>query len=165
MIRITAILFAFALGPAAAQTPAAALLGEFRDWTAATMQADGKICLAYTQPRESAPKNLKRDPIILYVTRRPGRSGKIEVSIKIGYAVRDKSTPTASIGDETFDMFARNDTAWLANIEDDVRLIEAMRKSQDLVIQATSRRGTRTTDTFSLAGMSAAVDRALRECR
>jgi hypothetical protein len=40
-----------------------------------------------------------------------------------------------------------------------------MRKGADVVIKATTSRGTQTTDTFSLKGIGQAVDRASQECK
>ena len=40
-----------------------------------------------------------------------------------------------------------------------------MRKAPDAVIKAQTSKGTATTDTFSLKGMSQALDRVAQECR
>jgi hypothetical protein len=40
-----------------------------------------------------------------------------------------------------------------------------MRKGADVVIKGTTSRGTQTTDTFSLKGITQAVDRAAQECK
>jgi hypothetical protein len=40
-----------------------------------------------------------------------------------------------------------------------------MRKGQDLTVKGESGRGTKTTDVFSLKGISQALDRAAQECK
>ena len=45
------------------------------------------------------------------------------------------------------------------------QVLDTMRKGADVVIKATTSRGTQTTDTFSLKGIAQAVDRAAQECK
>jgi invasion protein IalB len=44
-------------------------------------------------------------------------------------------------------------------------MVDALRKGSDVVIKATTSKGTQTTDTFSLKGISQALDRATQECK
>ena len=62
-------------------------------------------------------------------------------------------------------MYTQNDGAWVKNAAEEAKMIEAMRKGADVVIKATSSRGTQTTDTFSLKGITQALDRASQECK
>jgi hypothetical protein len=163
---VLTLLIAGAASEAAAQSPGPVLIGEFRDWTAAQQQAGNmKVCFAYSQPKSFEPKTVNRDPIYFYVTHRPGDGVKNEVSVKIGYPFRDESSPTVRVGDESFDMYVRNDTAWLVSTSEEAKLIQAMRKGASMTVKGTSRRGTTTTDTFSLSGIGAALDRIAQECR
>jgi invasion protein IalB len=70
-----------------------------------------------------------------------------------------------TIGGGGFPMYTQNDGAWVKNAAEEARLIEAMRKSGDAVIKAQTSKGTATTDTFSLKGISQALDRATQECK
>jgi len=166
-IRASLLLAALAIQPAAAQAPpGAVLLGEFRDWSAAAQQGGpAKLCFAYSQPKSSRPTNLNRDPTYLYVTVRPREAVRGEVSVKIGYPFKERSTATTAVGRQSFEMAVLNDTAWLVNPADDGKLIAAMRRGRDLVVKGTSRRGTATTDTYSLAGLREALERIAQECR
>ena len=49
-------------------------------------------------------------------------------------------------------MYTQNDGAWVKNAAEEAKMIETMRKGADMVIKATTSRGTQTTDTFSLKG-------------
>ena len=60
---------------------------------------------------------------------------------------------------ETEDNFA-----WLTKYEDEISLIELMRKSTQARVTATSVRGTKTIDTFSLNGFSDAYEAAKKKC-
>ncbi len=56
------------------------------------------------------------------------------------------------VGAEKYVLFGREDRAYVADPTEELKLVEAMKKGQKLVIQATSERGTTTTDTYSLQG-------------
>ena len=71
----------------------------------------------------------------------------------------------AAVGSANFPMYTQNDGAWVKNAAEENRLVEAMRKGADLVVKATTSRGTQTSDTFSLKGISQALDRAAQECK
>lgn len=44
-------------------------------------------------------------------------------------------------------------------------MVEAMRKSADLVVKGVSAKGTETTDTFSLKGLAQALDKIAHDCK
>ena len=52
----------------------------------------------------------------------------------------------------------------MADAADEQKLIEAMKKGSKLVVKATSTRGTQTTDTYSLNGLSQAMDAIATAC-
>ena len=62
-------------------------------------------------------------------------------------------------------MYTQNDGAWIKNVAEEARLIDAMRKGADLTIKGTSTRGTSSTDTYSLKGLAQAMDRVAQECK
>jgi invasion protein IalB len=62
-------------------------------------------------------------------------------------------------------MYTQNDGAWVKNAAEETQLVDAMRKGADAVIRATTSKGTKTTDTFSLKGISQALERVAQECR
>jgi hypothetical protein len=168
--RIALGAFAAALiaAPAAADTPT--LLGVFKDWQAFTSgSGSAKICYAISKPTATEPKKAKRDPIYFLITDWPGRRTKAEPEIVPGYQYKDGSTVTAQIGTGTFEFFTKNDgnngAAWVRERVDEVKLVEAMRAGQGLVVIGTSKRGTHTTDTYSLAGLSDALEKIHAECR
>jgi invasion protein IalB len=144
-------------GGAAAQadlTP----IDTFRDWNAYTVkEKDGKACYVASQPKESAPKDARRDAIWLLVTHRPYKKVTDEVSVYVGYPLKEGSTVRAEIDGQTFELFTKDDTAWSNTPADDARLVEAMRKGAKMQVKGVSARGTETVDQYSLAGFSAAM--------
>lgn len=54
--------------------------------------------------------------------------------------------------------------AWLASVEDEGAFVEALKKGSTLVVKGTSARGNAITDTYSLAGVTAAMDAIDKAC-
>lgn len=156
-----------AIDPARAQS-AAQLLAEFGDWGAYTATPDGKkVCFALTKPTSSQtnPPNRPRDPAWLFVSTRPAEKVKEEVSVIFGYPLKANSDAVVEIGSTNFAMYTQNDGAWVKNAAEEARLVEAMRKGAEVTVKGESSRGTKTTDVFSLKGVTQALDRAAQECR
>ena len=155
-------------GPAMAQGDQPTLLGQYADWSAYTASPAGKkICFALAKPKSSQtnPPNRPRDPAYLFISTRPAENVRNEVSVIIGYPFKPSTDATAEIGTAKFAMYTQNDGAWIKNVAEEARMIEAMRKGADLTVKGTSGRGTQTTDQFSLKGLSQALDRAEAECK
>lgn len=144
------------------------LLGQYAEWGAYTATPDGrKICFTLAKPSSSSttPAGRKRDPAFVFISSRPSENVRNEISVIIGYAFRPSSEAIAEVGAAKFAMYTQNDGAWIKNVAEEARLIDAMRKGADLTIRGTSSRGTQSTDTYSLKGLSQAMDRADQECR
>jgi hypothetical protein len=90
---------------------------------------------------------------------------KHEVSVIIGYPFKAESDATAEIGSTKFAMYTQNDGAWIKNVAEEARMIDAMRKGADLTVKGTSGRGTVSTDTYSLKGLAQAIVRVDQECK
>lgn len=156
---------------AASAAGPATLLATSKDWSAYT-SGDGsaKICYALSKPVAMDPKKAKRDPAYFIITDWPGRKPKTksEPEAVPGYLYKEGGAVTAQVGGEKFEMFAKNDdgagAAWVRRRADEVRLVEAMKRGQQLIIIGTSLRGTVTHDTYSLAGLSDALDKIHEAC-
>ncbi|MEJ1970715.1 MAG: invasion associated locus B family protein [Rhizomicrobium sp.] len=157
---------AFAATEATADTPT--LLGVSQNWSAFTQgSGSAKTCYAISKPTATSPKK-KRDPIYFLITDWPGRRTKSEPEVVPGYQYKDGAPITAAVGPAKFELFSKNDggqgAAWVRERADEIKLIEAMKQGQSLVVAGTSLRGTRTTDTYSLAGLSDALDKIHAAC-
>ncbi len=160
-----AAIAAFILSPDLARAQEPQLLGEYEDWAAYTYDSDkGKVCYIVSQPKDSEPKDVRRDPIFMLITHRPGEKVHNEVSTIIGYPFKKGSTASATIGGSTFQMFTSGDGAWLDSKAKDREMVNAMKRGIDLVIKGTSWRGTVTTDKYSLRGVTAAMGKIDQEC-
>lgn len=153
--------------PTLAQAPAGpALIAQYGDWGVYVSQtARTKICYALSQPKDRQPATLKRDPGYFFVSTRPGENVKNEVSVIAGFPIKDASDAIADISGTAFTLYTRSDSAWVRNIAEEVRLVDALRRGRDLTVKSTSARGNVTTDKYSLTGFAQALDRVAQECR
>ena len=161
--------------PAAAAAPSptaqATLLGQFGDWGAYTATPGGrKVCFALSKPTSSVdnPPNRRTaaNAVYMFVSSRPSDKVKEEVSMLVtGYQLKPNADASLSVGNTPFAMYTQNDGAWVKNASDETKLLDAMRKGSEVVIKATTSRGTQTTDTFSLKGVGQALEKIAQECR
>jgi hypothetical protein len=156
--------------PASAVTGSAepTLIGQFGTWGAYTALPNGKkVCFALAKPSSSKtnPPNRPRDPAYAFVSTRPAEKVSNEVSVMIGYTLKPGSDSTLEVGGASYAMYTQGDGLWIKNAAEEEHMVEAMRKSADVVIKAVSAKGTETTDTFSLKGLSQALDRVAQDCK
>jgi invasion protein IalB len=142
-------------------------LGVFNDWTAYTYKApDTKVCYVVSQPKTSeSTKKVKRDPIFFLITHMPGRKINGEVSTIIGYPFKEQTTVQVKVDDAEFELFTNGDGAWADTTAKEKKIVAAMKNSKSLSVTGTSWKGTQTTDTYSLSGISAAMDKIDSACK
>lgn len=165
-IRLLSTVALFLLaGTAATLAQAPSRVGTFKDWAAYVFSdGRGKICYAASQPKDTKPSGVNRDPIFFMISSRPAESVHNEASIIIGYPLNESSPVTATVDGEAFVMFAKGDGAWMESPEREQALIDAMKRGHSMVVTGTSKRGTNTTDTYSLSGVTAALESIAKEC-
>jgi invasion protein IalB len=144
------------------------LIGQFGTWGAYTATPNGKkVCFALAKPSSSKtnPPNRPRDPAYAFVSTRPAEKVTNEVSVMIGYALKPGSESTLEVGGASYAMYTQGDGLWIKNAAEEVRMVDAMRKAADVTVKGVSAKGTETTDTFSLKGLSQALDRLAQDCK
>jgi len=144
------------------------LLGQFGDWGAYAASPGGrKVCFALAKPASAKtdPPNRARDPIYLFISSRPADNVQNEVSVMFGYPLKPNVEASLEVGGSNFSMYTQSDGGWVKNAAEEPRLVEAMRKANDMTVKGISTRGTETTDVYSLKGLSQALDRVAKECR
>ena len=161
--------------PAAPAGPAAVaggaqpkLLGQYGDWGAYTALPGGKkTCFAISKPTGSAtvPPGRPRNPSYIFIATRPAEKVTNEVSVVIGYPFKPGSEASADVGSTSFALYTQQDGAWIKNAAEEAHMIDAMRAGQTVVVKGVSAKGTQSTDTFTLKGLSQALDRTAQECK
>jgi hypothetical protein len=153
---------------AVAGSPEPTLIGQYGTWGAYTATPNGKkVCFALAKPSSSKtnPPNRPRDPAYAFVSTRPAERVTNEVSVMIGYTLKPGSESTLEVGGASYAMYTQGDGLWIKNAAEEERMVDAMRKSADVIVKGVSAKGTETTDTFSLKGLAQALDRLAQDCR
>ncbi len=161
-VRAASLVVVLSCTPAFAENPS--LLQKYGDWSAYGTASNPKVCFAVAQPKDISPKNVKRGPIYFYVSAWPDDKVANEVSVKMGYPFKPGATVTVNVGSDKFELFTKEEGAFVEKPETETALIEAMRKAPNMTVDGVSARGTKTSDTYSLSGAGDALDRIAKEC-
>lgn len=170
LIRAFAIVLALlgvGFGPGTLSVQAAEVenLGTFRFWTAWKGEdANGVMCYVSSQPQTALPDNVNRDPIHFLVIIRKGLGTNNEVQTLVGYPLESNSTPQVIVDGTGYDMVVEGSAAWLASTSDENGFVTSMKAGSQMVVKGRSQRGTNTTDTYSLSGVTAAIDKMTQAC-
>jgi invasion protein IalB len=161
------LIAAFAAFLAANQAAAAetTLISKHADWDA-SRRTVGKerVCYISSLPKKSAGKYKKRGEASVIVAHWPKRKRWAEITVNAGYRYKPKSEVVIRIGKADHRLFTSGEQAYAYKGED-AKIVRAMRAGASMVIVGVSARGTRTVDTYSLKGISAALKAIDAECR
>lgn len=140
-------------------------LGTFKFWTAwKSSDANGVVCYVSSQPQDAQPTNVNRDPIHFIVIHRKGLGTRNEVQTLVGYPLKSGSTPSVVVDGRSYSMVIAGSAAWLASEGDEGGFVDGMKRGTEMVVRGTSQRGTNTTDTYSLSGVTAAMKEIDKAC-
>ncbi len=150
-----AMTVAASAGPASAQS--VTLIGEFRSWGAyAANESTGPVCFAMSKSTSVDPVPDGFVSAYLYLTHRPSVSVRNEMNVVSGFTFAPNTPATATVGGKTFELFTDKDAAWLLDPSQNDNLAGALRAGSSVVIEGTSDKGIKITETFSLSGATAA---------
>lgn len=137
--------------------------GSWRGYTAT--ENGQKVCFMLSQPTKSEGNYTARGPVYAFVTTRPAAKITDEFTLDAGYPFEKGSKAKVTIGDKDFELVTEANRAWLDSVAADRQVVAALRKGNEMVVQGTSSRGTRTTDTYSLKGFTATQKAVAAACR
>jgi hypothetical protein len=141
-------------------------VGSFGDWGAFVAQnGDEKTCYVLAQPKSREPTNLRRDPAYVFISNRPGEHIHNEISITMGFPMKDGGEAEADVAGTSFELVSKGHNAWIKNPAEEGHFVAALRRNATLIIKAASTRGKLTTDTYSLTGLRQALEQAAHACR
>ena len=144
------------------------LLGQYGEWGAYVATPSGrKLCFAIAKPTvaETKPTDRPRNQPYIFISTRPADKVTNEISIMVGYPFKTSSEATAEVGGTTFQLYTQGDGAWIKNAAEEAHMVDAMRAGDSAVVKGTSAKGTESIDTYSLKGLSEALDRVAQECK
>lgn len=158
------VLLAGTASGALAQSPT--LISQQKDWAAYSYAGSkGKVCYALSKPKKLEPADRNHGDVFFFVSTRPGEGVSNEPSLIVGYPFRDGSKVSVDIDGKAFSMFTKGDGAWVENAAEENSLIAAMKAGSNMSVSGTSSRGTNTSYTFSLSGVTAAIGLASKACQ
>ncbi len=136
-------------------------LDTFGAWGVYSYKSEGRAtCYILSMPTAMAPDHVDHGDNFFLVAPSPRpATGQVPQAI-MGYDLEAGSTLTATIGDKAFTLAPQGRAAWTRREGRDVELVAAMKAGATMTLKARSRRGTETSYTFSLKGMTAALKRA-----
>ncbi|KXF78983.1 hypothetical protein ATN84_04340 [Paramesorhizobium deserti] len=150
-------------GTALAQTPSQ--ISQFNAWGAYSYQSgNGKVCYVLSVPTQKTPANVDHGDNFFLVSQKPGQNVSFEPQFMAGYELRPDSKVTVTVGNRSFTMFINGKSGWMENAAEEPQLVAAMRAGADMTVKAVSKRGTNTSYTYSLKGISAALS-AIQNCK
>lgn len=155
--------------PAFAQSTSTNKVADITDWSV-FVEDNPKECWAVSQPKETVNTRdgrvvaVRRGDILLFVSYRPAAGINGQVSFTGGYPFAKGSTVTMAIDNNSYELFTDGEWAW-ASKTDDPKIVAAMKRGAKAVLTARSSRGTKTQDTFSLSGVTAAIEDSEKRCK
>ena len=154
-----------ALASAAAAQTRPEPIATYRDWNVFKLDTgDDVVCFAVSEPKDRAPKNVEHGDIFMIVSTWASGAAVNQPSFKAGFNFRPRSKPVIRVGSDRFEMYPSDNEAFIEESAEERRLINAMKRGADMVVQAVSARGTPVTYEVSLLGVTAALNRVQSEC-
>jgi hypothetical protein len=139
-------------------------LGIYGDWGVYFAKGEkSKTCYALATPKERAPSGLNRDPAYIFISNRPGENVRQEISVIMGFPMKEAGAH-AEVSGSNFALIAKGANAWIKNTAEEAHFVEALKKGAKLIVKAASTKGNVTTDSYSLVGVSEALERIDKEC-
>ena len=89
-------------------------VGTFGDWGAYLAKGRSKTCYALAMPKERKPEG-KKDTAYVFIADRPAEKVHNEVSIMMGFPIKESGAAQAKVGSTSFDLVAKGSNAWIKN--------------------------------------------------
>jgi len=140
-------------------------LGSYQKWSAYVVKDGGtNHCFAYSEPTKMEGKYSTRGKVSISVSHRPSEKIRNEVSFTAGYTFKPNTPLEVDIDGKKFKLFVDGDSAWAEDSGTDKELVNAIQQGKRMVTRGVSTRGTKTVDTYSLSGSTAALDQINKTC-
>ena len=122
---------------------------------------DTEYCFIQSAPIETdiPAGKIRGDHGILVYTMH--KNPDLIVQISAGFNYKSSDSIKVNIDEGSYEFYANEDTAWAKN---DKKVIFAMKKGLKLLTTSISSKGTEVTDTFTLKGFTAAVNKLSNDC-
>lgn len=150
-------------GIANAQSPTR--IQQFNAWGAYSYKSgNSTVCYVLSIPTAKEPASVNHGDVFFIISQRPGQNISYEPQAMVGYALRESSKVNVTIDNKNFVMFTKDKGAWVENAAEEPALVAAMKAGRSMTVKATSQRGTSTSYSYSLSGISAAL-KQIESCK
>ncbi|MDO1582249.1 invasion associated locus B family protein [Rhizobium oryzicola] len=161
-VKTSALAVLVTLSTAFAAAAQPARVKQFDDWGVYSYGGGAaKRCYVLSVPTSALPESVNHGENYFLVA--PEGSSMMPQAI-MGYDLKSDSTIKVEIGGDTFTLVPKDNAAWVRDPSREPALVDAMRGGSEMTLQATSQRGTATTYSYSLKGVTAAL-KEVRSCR
>ena len=158
---VASVMIMAVAGAASAQTPTR--INQFDAWGAYSYKSgNNTVCYVLSAPISAEPKSVNHGDNYFLVSKRAGNTVSYEPQFMAGYALKDKVI--VSVDGKNFEFFTKDSSAWAASPATESQLVAAMKSGSNLSVKAVSQRGTNTSYTYSLKGVTAALN-AAQKCK
>ena len=165
MIKNILTLFATSIVYAANAAAAQTFVKTTGDWSAFKYgSGKSRSCYIASAPQKETGNYKRRGDTFVLVTHRPGEGARDVFELRAGYLYKKDSSVTVVIDGQNFDLFTQGSTAWAKDDKTDGALARAMIRGSKMRVTGISARGTKTVDTYSLRGFTAAYKIIGRDC-
>ena len=120
---------------------------------------NNKTCSIFQVPTSEKGDYTNRGAVIFYVF----KEGAAEyVRIDAGYPYDSQKYVKVTIDSKNYQFFGEDDSAW--SMADDTVIIKALKAGKKMTVVGYSKRGTETTDTYTLIGFTSAYNSLQQDC-
>lgn len=159
---------AVALGLLAGAQPVAAetrAVKKFGDWRVIAHDGpEGRICFAVATPKSSDPP-VAGGSAHFYVSAWPKDGVRAEISAKTSVPLKAGAPASIAVEQTFYKAFSKGDRAYVIDPTDELKLLEAMKKGSTVMVVAQSDQGVVGKDTYSLSGISQALQAVSGGCK
>lgn len=128
-------------------------------WGAYTHNSGGgKICYVLSIPTQKEPADRDHGDVFFMVAKHPNQNNNLEPQFTVGYPFADDSKVTLDIDGKKFSMFTKGSNAWMENPSEEPTVVAAMKAGSKMSVSGQSRRGTVTSYSYSLSGITASLN-------
>jgi len=157
---------ALMLLPLSAANASPKLKGSFGDWTVYS-RYDGaqRLCYVVAHAKSKSPSSVRHGDIHFLVANWKSGAAFEQPSFMADFSLKADRPPLVQIDGRKFPMYVSKNEGFIAEQSDEVSLINQMRAGSTMRVDAVSGRGTNVSYTFSLNGITAALEKAQADCR
>ena len=140
------------------------LINDFEDWSAFYIgKGASKICYIASVPKKETGKYTSRGNTYILVTHRPEEKKRDIFELRAGYLYKKNSEATLNIDGLLTKLYTDRGTAWAEDAVEP-KILKMMIRGKSMKVIGYSARGTKTEDTYSLMGFTAAYKAIGKAC-